>query len=106
MNLANILCWEGVSFLYLLGAIIVLKILTRRIHLGGLLSRKSDFGQVSAERIQLLIATLVVSGRYLSDAVHSTNGAVPDVSPHLLYLFGGSSGIYASVKALTTWKAK
>jgi hypothetical protein len=106
MEPVTILCLEGVSFLYLLGAILVLKMLMRRIHLKGLFSRKTDFGQVSAERIQLLIATLMVSGKYLSDAIHSTNGAMPEVSPHLIYLFGGSSGIYASVKALTTWKAK
>ena len=106
MDPISILHWEGLGFLYLLAAILVLKLLTRQISLGGLFARKNDGAPVSAERIQLLVTTLAVSGKYLSDALHSTNGSLPNVSSQMLYVFVGSSGIYASVKAFTTLKGK
>jgi hypothetical protein len=106
MLLVSILRWEGQGFLYLLAAILAYKLLTRQISLGGLFARKGDGAPVSQERIQLLGATLAVSGMYLSDAMQSTNGNLPDVSPQLIYVFAASSGIYASVKAFTTFKGK
>ena len=106
MDPISILHWEGLGFLYLLAAILAFKLLTRQIYLGGLFARKSDGTPVSPERIQLLVATLAVSGTYLGDALHSTSGTMPDVSPQMLYVFAGSSGIYASVKAFTTLRSK
>jgi hypothetical protein len=104
MSVATILHWEGTFFLWLLTAMVVFKLLTRKIPLDGLFAQKTaDGAQVSAERIQLLIATLAVSGKYLGDALHGTNTAsLPDVNQHMLYVFGGSSGLYASIKAFTT----
>jgi hypothetical protein len=106
MDPVHILRLTEQGFLYLLLTIIVLKLLTRRINLSGLFGRKSGTGQVSPERIQLLLATLALSVKYLNDVVHSSNGAMPDISANWLYTFGGSSGIYASVKALTTLKSR
>ena len=106
MNLPYLILWEAKAFLYLLAAILVLKMLTRGIKLGGLLDSKTGRQQVSAERVQLLISTLVVASKYLSDVAHSTNGTMPDVDPHMLYLFGGSSGIYASIKAFSALRSK
>ena len=94
------------GFLIILSAILVFKLLTRQIQLGGLLNRKHDNGRVSPERIQLLLATLAISAKYLGSVMHASNGAMPDVSPDWLYLFGGSSGIYASIKAFTTMTRK
>ncbi len=90
------------GFLILLAAILAFKILTRRIRLSGLLARKQDGGQISPERLQLLLVTMAMGAKYLSSVLHASNGAMPDVSPDWLYVVGGSSGIYASVKAITT----
>jgi hypothetical protein len=93
-------------FLMILSATIAFKILTRRIRLGGLLARKQGDGQVSPERIQLLLATIAMSAKYLSSVVHASNGVMPDVSRDWLFLYGGSSGIYASIKAFATMTKK
>ena len=106
MNPIDILRLEGNGFLVLLAAILIYRMLTRQISLGGLLARKDGSGGVSPERVQLLLATLALSVKYVGDVVHSTNGVLPDVSAQWLYVFGGSSGIYASVKAITTLKSK
>jgi hypothetical protein len=106
VNPIHLLQLEMRGFLILLAAIVAFKMLTGRIHLSGLLARKQDGGQVSPERIQLLLATMAMGAKYLSSVLHASNGAMPDVSPNWLYVFGGSSGIYASVKAITTMTRK
>lgn len=106
MDPAAILRWEGTSFLHLLGALIVVKMLTRKIRMDGLFSSKRGPKGVTAERVQLLVTTLAIGAKYLSDAAYSSNGAMPNVSSGLLYLAGGSSGIYASVKAIKTWSTR
>ena len=106
MLLVKMLRWEGYGFLYLLVVVLVLKLLTRQISLGGLFVRKNDGTPVSPERVQLLAATLAVCVTYLGKVIHNTTGSLPDVSPQMLYIFAGSSGIYASVKAFTTLRTK
>jgi hypothetical protein len=107
MDPIRILHWEGLGFLYLLAAILALKLLTRQIKLDGLLARKHDGTPVSPERIQLLAATIAVCVTYIGNVIHSTTTAsLPDVSSQMLYVFAGSSGIYASVKAFTTLSRK
>jgi hypothetical protein len=102
MDPITILRWEGLGFLVLLAMILVYRMLTGQIILAGLFRRKDDQGAVSPERVQLLLATLALSGKYLGSVLHNTNGSLPDISPQWLYLFGASSGLYASVKAITT----
>src|ERR1700753_2844539 len=99
MNPVALLRWEGKGFLALLAITIVYRMLTGEINLNGLLQRKDGKGDVSPERVQLLIATLALSAKYVGEVAHSTSGALPDISPQWLYAFGASSGIYASVKA-------
>ena len=106
MDPIHLLQFEVRGFLLLLVAILAYRMLTRRIGLNGLLNRKQDGGQSSPERIQLLLATMAVSAKYLNDVVHGSSGAMPDVGRDWLYVFGGSSGIYASLKAITTMKRK
>ena len=103
MSLIRILHFELLGFLYLLAAVVVFQIFTRRINLDGLVTHKDGSGQVSPERIQLLMATIAASATYFSQAISSTNGVLPDVSPQWLYLLGGSSGIYVAGKAWVTY---
>ena len=104
MNVARLLALEGWGFLSLLIAVIAYKILTRQINLSGLLLRKGLSSSPSPERVQLLLATIAMSARYLSSVAHAPNNALPDIDPQWLYLFGGSSAIYAAGKALTTFR--
>jgi hypothetical protein len=106
MDPIHILQFEVKAFLFSMTAILGFKMLTRRIGLNGLLLRKQDNGQVSPERIQLLLATIAMSAKYISETVHGSSGVMPDVSPGWLYLFGVSSGIYVSVKAMMTMGGK
>jgi len=105
MRITSILHFEGWAFLCALGGIVVYRLLTRQIVLEGLLARKTGGEGASPERVQLLLVTLALSAKYISEVVHSTSGAMPDVSRQWLIVFGASSGTYASVKAITTfWK--
>jgi hypothetical protein len=92
------------GFLVLLAIILVSRMLTGGISLNGLLGRKDGTSNVSPERVQLLIATLALSAKYVGQVAHATGNALPPVSQQWLYVFGASSGIYASVKAVTLWK--
>lgn len=104
MSLIRILHFELLGFLYALAGIVLFQIATRRINLDGLITRKNGSDQVSPERIQLLLATIAASATYFSQVAANTSGKLPDVSPQMLYLFGGSSGIYVAGKAWTTFK--
>lgn len=101
MDPIRILRWEGSGFLLALGVLLAHRMLTGRINLGGLLRRKTSGSQVSPERVQLLLTTLFLSVNYLDQAVHANTNALPDISPQMLYIFGASSSVYASVKAWT-----
>jgi hypothetical protein len=92
------------AFLALLAIMLVMRLLTGEISIGGLLLRKDGSGEVSPERVQLLITTVTVSAKYLGEALHGSGNSLPDVGPQLLCVFGASSGIYASVKAVTTFR--
>ncbi len=88
----------------MLAALLAVKMLTGSISVGGLLARKDGDQGVSPERIQLLLATLALGAKYIGSVAHGTDvHMMPDVSNQWLYLFGGSGGIYASVKALAMW---
>jgi hypothetical protein len=101
---ARILGIEGWGFLGLLGAIVAYRLLTRQINLSGLLLRKNGSGSPSPERVQLLLATLAVSGKYVFEVVHSpVHDKLPDIDPQWLLTLGGSSAVYVLGKTLTTF---
>jgi hypothetical protein len=106
MPVAHILHLEVLAFLYALGATVFYQILTNRIRVAGLFSQKDAAGQTSPGRIQLLLATIAASASYLAQVANTTNGKMPDVDVNWLYLFGGSSSIYALEKAWATWNKK
>ena len=111
MTPTQLLHIEMRGFFYGLAAVVAYQILTRRIRVGGLLtvktSRKSTRPEtVSPGRVQLLLATIVVCISYLNQVAHTTTGKLPDVSNEMLYVFGGSSGIYSLTKLWSTFKDK
>ncbi len=101
----RIMHFEAVGILYGLAAIVAYQVLTGQINLDGLIRRKDGSGQTSPERIQLLLATIAASARYLTQVAQSQNGILPDIDAGWLYLMGGSSGIYVLHKAWSTFKA-
>lgn len=103
MTPARLLQLEMQAFLFLMMATIAWKLLTRRIPLTGLLMQKDSGGDVSPGRVQLLLATVAACGSYLSAVAQSTDGKLPDVSANWLYIFGGSSSIYALEKIWSMW---
>jgi hypothetical protein len=106
LDIGHIMYVEVLVFLALLSALLAYRMLTRQIALKGLLGSSLAPEQVSPERVQLLLATLFVSARYLREAMHSTGNALPDVSKTSLTIIGGSSGIYAAVKGFAMWQLK
>lgn len=106
MSVAHILHLEAVAFLYALAATVFYQILAQRIHIAGLFSQKGAAGQTSPGRIQLLLATIAASASYLAQVANTTHGKMPDVDVSWLYLFGGSSSIYALEKAWAAWNSK
>lgn len=99
MTPLKLLSYEGEGFLFLLSALLAYRLLTRQIDMTGLLVRKEGSpNSVSPERIQLLAATIAVCAKYLLDLSHATSNHLPDVPNQFLYLFGASSGAYATIK--------
>jgi len=74
--------------------LVAYKLLTSEINLRGLLLDKTGSGAVRPERVQLLITTMVVAGKFLADAFTSKTPTLPSIDSDWLYLLGGSSGIY------------
>jgi hypothetical protein len=96
-----------VGFALLFGAagLIALGMLRGTINCRGLLSHKTPhgLGRVSAERVQLLVLTLVVAAKYLADAVASAEvGRLPALPVVWLAALGASHGVYLGGKALAS----
>jgi hypothetical protein len=105
LDMIRILEIEGWGFLGLLGAILAYRLLTRQINLSGLLLRKNGSGSPSPERVQLLLATMAVGFKYLSEVFSNPgSGKLPDIDAGWLYVLGGSSAVYVLGKAFTTFK--
>ena len=60
----------------------------------------------SPERVQLFVATLAISGRYLGDVLHNTSGVMPDMNASMVSVFGASGSVYAGVKAFKMFTTK
>jgi hypothetical protein len=106
MNVGHILHAEMLVFLGSLAALLCYRLLTRQITLDGLISSSLSSDQVSPERVQLLLATLLIAARYLNEVWHSTGNVMPDVSKSSLTVIGASSGIYATLKGFAAWRSK
>ena|ERR1700693_4799225 len=106
MSASRLLDLETSIFVYGLLVIVVLKLLNSTINIRGLLVDKSRPSQVSAERVQLLLATIAFSIQYVRSASASHDGSLPKLGPEWLYLLGGSSTIYAVRKAVEASRAK
>jgi hypothetical protein len=98
MSIAKLLDIESLAFVYALAFVVVYGLLTSRINTKGLLLDKSGSGAVRPERIQFMIATMVIAGKYLADVFGTSNPAFPPIDSTWLYLLGGSSGVYVSRK--------
>ncbi len=106
MSITGLLHVEALGILYVLAATILFQIATGRIRVSGLIKQKDGTRQVSPARIQLLLASAAVGARYLTLAIRSTSGSVPDVGKIWLYLFGASCGIYLVEKVWVTCSLK
>jgi len=94
MSLVRFLHFEALGFLYVLAAVVLFQIATGRINMAGIITRKDGTYQTSPERVQLLLATIAACATYLGEVARTNSGNLPDASNNLLYLMGGSSGIY------------
>jgi len=106
MAISQVLHYELLVFLYALAAVVAYQLLTGKINTQGLLQQKDGSGETSPERVQLLLATIAAAAHYLSEAMKSTGGQLPDISNEWLYLMGGSSALYILRKSWVTWNSK
>jgi hypothetical protein len=108
MDPAHLMQLEFEGFFAALVLTLVYRMLTRRIWMKGLFANKLTGQQVSPERVQLFVATLAISGRYLGEVLHNTSGVMPDMNASMVSVFGASGSVYAGVKAfkMFTTKAK
>src|SRR5258708_40357375 len=100
--LASLFQLELGAFLFGLAAIVGYQLLTRQINMAGLfdyVDPGTGERKFSPGRVQLLILTLVSSGYYVLQVFEDPSN-FPDIPEQLLWLQGGSSGIYLSGKAI------
>jgi len=98
MSVVQLLGLEAVGFVYAMAALVAYRLVTSQINTRGLLLDKAGSGAVRPERVQLMITTIVVAGKFLADAFNSKTLALPTIDSDWLYLLGGSSGIYMARK--------
>ena len=100
------------AFLTLLAAFVALGVLNGTIVTSGLCAQKTGDtkGQVSPERVQLLLFTISAAATYVVSAVTSTDHTtLPPIDGAWLAVGAGSNGIYAISKTirftLNKWNA-
>jgi len=98
MSLIALLHWEAVTFVYSFAFIVAYGLLTSRINTKGLFLDKSGSGGIRPERVQLLIATIALATKYISDVSSAGRTSFPPLDSGWLYLFGGSTGTYIARK--------
>ena len=100
--LLQVVRWEVSLFLLALAGIVAFQLLTGRINTNKLISAKagSSKGNVSPERIQLLLTTLAAAAFYVMQVANSPkSGQLPDVPTTWPAAIGGSNLIYLAGKA-------
>jgi len=103
MSVTDVLSVESRLFVYGLGLLLAMKLLTGRINLHGLLVDKAKPQNVSAERVQLLIVTIAVVTQFIRAS--ASGGSGPRLEPGWFYLFGGSTLVYTARKVLERYKS-
>jgi hypothetical protein len=85
--------------------VVVFQMVSGRISLAGLLDTKGSGRRTfSPGRLQMLIATVVIAGRYLySVAVNPQQAALPTLHPAELAVLGGSQAVYLGGKAIDAY---
>jgi hypothetical protein len=101
--LAQLIKWEIFLLLGGLGGVIAIRLLTGRINTSYLLwgRRKDQTRYYSAERVQLLLATIAVAAQYVLTAAHSKAGEMPKLPDGTLQVLGLSNAIYLGRKGWT-----
>lgn len=91
---------QGEIWFFLLGflMVVVYKILTGKISLRGIMSKKDDTKRHTTIRIQLFIFTVIGAIYYLYQVIDNPK-EFPQVSDDLLFLLGGSNMIYLGGKS-------
>ncbi len=98
MSITKALNLESLAFLYAFAFLIGYRLLTGRINAKGLLVSKTGPPAVRPERVQLLLTTIALSAKYLSDVSQASDGNFPSLDSTWYYVFGSSSGVYLSRK--------
>lgn len=99
-RLLDLVVW---GFVLAVLVIVVLRIFTGSINLRGLLGAKDGSGNVSPERVQLLALTIAAGLAYINQVANSHGSTLPDVSSNWLYVYGGSTSLYAAGKFWRTF---
>jgi hypothetical protein len=106
INVARLVCWEGVILLGGLFGVIAWRLFTGEISLDGLLygsrrDRGNSLGYsafFSPGRTQLLIVTILTAGYYLLQVIHDPT-TFPEIPVAWVVALGGSQAIYLGGKA-------
>lgn len=98
-DLTDLITWEALLFLLTVFAVIVVRIVTGGIPAQGLLDGTTPAGArfASTGRTQLLIATLLAAGTYISQSLNNP-GNFPEIPRNWLLLFGSSHLLYLGSK--------
>lgn len=91
------------SFVFAVMVIVLLQMLTGGINLRGLLGAKDGSANVSPERVQLLALTITAGLAYINQVANAHGTSLPDVNSNWLYLYGGSTSLYAAAKFWRTF---
>ncbi|HTB14964.1 MAG TPA: hypothetical protein VK752_25505 [Bryobacteraceae bacterium] len=107
-RLISIARWEVNLFVYGLAAIVALKLLTGQINTRYLLHgmRRDGTRYFSPERVQMLLATIIVALQYLLLVRHAAPGQMPELPNGSLQLLGLSHVIYLGGKGFTAFREK
>ena len=94
--LYQIALWEVIIFVGGVAALIAMRLLTGLINIQYLLwGRRADGSRYfSAERVQLLVATIAIALQYLLSATHTPSGKMPKIPNGAVELLGASNAIY------------
>jgi hypothetical protein len=103
MEVGGFVMWAGGGLLGGFLAVVAWKIITDEIDLSGLLNTRDSSGRLtpSPAQQQMLMISLLVAARYISDVIHHPSSSLPSPSPKMLYLLGGSHAFHVGRKAFT-----
>ena len=96
----SLLRLEMFLFLGALSLIVLMKLLSGRINVTGLLwqaNPKTGQQEFSPARVQLLMATLISAGQYLLQVIAHPH-ALPDIPNQIILMQGASGGTYLLAK--------